>query len=275
MTEPARKQISPVATLELLTVERAKALLLAQAINRTLRERLVEEYARDIENGRWEINGETIKINKAGQMIDGQHRCKAVVSAAKPIWVFVVYDVEDAVSGTIDTGKKRTIGDVLSMRGEGDSQALAAALNVLWMHDAGHLGQADTHRPTHNDLINTLQAYPTVRDSIAVGLFTSRKFRLSRGTSIAFHCLFAAKSKEQADEFYLRLNEGDNLVPSSPIWLLRERLVDQMAHKRKALRSEVQAWIVKAWNAYRSGEQLKILRFNQRGKNVEQFPVIR
>jgi hypothetical protein len=162
------------------------------------------------------------------------------------------------------------------MSGEPNSRLLAATLGVLWLYDTGKLGlRAPLYRPTNNDLQTVFDKYPSVRDSISVGLTINQKFGKISGASLAaFHCLFALKDKAMADEFFQRLVDGEGLTSTSPIHKLREKFIELMSLKRPALISEFRAYVVKAWNAYRSGQQIKILKFTQKGRFKEDFPEI-
>ena len=52
---------------------------------RNRRRDTVTAYAEDMAAGRWKENGETIKFDSEGRLIDGQHRLAAVVKANTPI----------------------------------------------------------------------------------------------------------------------------------------------------------------------------------------------
>ena len=49
----------------------------------------VSIYARDMKNGSWQTNGEAIKFNKRGELVDGQHRLKAIMEADVPVKMLV------------------------------------------------------------------------------------------------------------------------------------------------------------------------------------------
>lgn len=89
------------------------------------------KYAQEILNGRWEINGETISIGWYGNVLSGQHRLIATILAAQlyrenptdyPFWekepylvTIIVFGVseDDKVVNTIDTGRPRSLSDVI------------------------------------------------------------------------------------------------------------------------------------------------------------------
>lgn len=68
-------------------------LLAKNECNRPISRSQVEMELRDIQNGRWIFNGETIKVDGNGCLLDGQHRLMAIKEAGYPsdIKLLVVY----------------------------------------------------------------------------------------------------------------------------------------------------------------------------------------
>jgi len=83
--------------------------------NRTVRQRTVDAYARDMADGRWEQNGVPIIFDKKGVLLDGQHRLWAIFESGIAVKLLVVTGAE---SGTyIDCGVGRNMTDRLVMGG--------------------------------------------------------------------------------------------------------------------------------------------------------------
>ena len=100
--------------------------------NRPLRTSCIERYADIIKRGQWELNGETIKFDTSGTLLDGQHRLSAVILAGMPIKSYVIRDLPRKVFDTLDTGKGRTGADVLSLRGEKQNPRWPAPFACCW-----------------------------------------------------------------------------------------------------------------------------------------------
>ena len=99
-------------SLEYITPEKAKEYLESQAPNRRIKQGLVDKICRDIENGLWKFNGDTICFNNKGQLMDGQHRMKAFVKTNTGHWCLVVKNLHDESNNSKDTGVSRTAGDI-------------------------------------------------------------------------------------------------------------------------------------------------------------------
>jgi len=69
--------------------------------------------ANDITNGNWKdyMPDDAVIMSKEGKMLNGQHRCLAVIKADKPIGVWYEDDVDDALFKYIDGGRARKAAD--------------------------------------------------------------------------------------------------------------------------------------------------------------------
>ena len=89
------------------------------------------------------------------------------------------------------------------------------------------------------------------------------------------HYLAASRDSEKADEFFSSVATGIGLPGStSPAYVLRERLLKDIASKDRLRRKEVAALAIKAWNAEVNGEELLRVNWRASGKNPEQFPTL-
>jgi hypothetical protein len=116
-----------VARVEMVTPERAEQLLALNTINRGISGSVVDKYARDMREGRWRLNGQTIKLTTSGQLLDGQHRLEAVKKARRSFPAIVVEGVPESCLGSLDVGHKRGLGEILRDRGEVNTASLASA----------------------------------------------------------------------------------------------------------------------------------------------------
>lgn len=99
-----------------ITPQMAEEMLTHNIVNRPLALRRVHTYATDMKNGAWELNGESIRFNDKGELIDGQHRLSAIVEANIPIRIYVTKGVDSSVT-LFDRGKARNEADSLIIGG--------------------------------------------------------------------------------------------------------------------------------------------------------------
>ena len=114
-----QKPFSLVETIQ-LTPEMAQGLLdLSKENNfknRNTHSTRIELLANEIRNGNWMDSNDAICIDEEGVLINGYHRCKAVVMANIPIWVTIKRGMLRDTFHSMDTGKKRSVSDVLQTR---------------------------------------------------------------------------------------------------------------------------------------------------------------
>jgi len=241
--------------------------------NRPIREHLVKSFAVDMENGDWDDNGETIKFDESGELIDGQHRLLAIIESNKTVTLLVVWGVKRRAQDTVDTGAKRTFSDVLSLRGEKNAPVLGAIVRKVCMWEDGMtLGKKVIL--SNNILFKTLDKYPWLRD------VATQASNLAAGSgmmaSVAGYCWWAfwQISPEDCKGFFERLNDNANSVKGNPIDSLKRKLNDisKNDHERKS-----DIWMaavtIKAWNKFRDGTNWEVVDFRPGGVNPEKLPV--
>lgn len=213
------------AKVETITPEIAKTMLGENVNNRRISRDNVNLFAREIRNGEWRFNGEAIKFGKDGRLLDGQHRLLAVIAADKPLTTLVIRGLEDETQQTMDSGKTRTLGDVLTLRGEKKSTQLAASR---------------AFRSQSGDML------------------TSSMFASLWWT-------FAHIDTDAANRFFTSLASGANLQADDPILILRNTLMAQPHKAGRSTRDNrvrIAALTIKAWNKWRKGKPLRQLKFS-------------
>ena len=259
------------AELKTITPEWAsKTLAEKNGGNRRLNEAHVARLAKEIKDGRWKVNGDTICLN-GDRLIDGQHRLAAVVKSGMPIQSFVIEGLPSDVFDTKDVGKRRSAADTLGVRGEINTKRLAAALALIDKYMTGRMER--TVEYSNTEIEELLEKYPDARKSVS--MTHPVKGLILPSVLDACHYLFGRKDQSLAAEFVDKVLRGAGLESGSPLYVLRERLVSNSLAKAKLSQTYLMALCVKSWNATRSGAAIKALRWRDTGNAAEQFPVIR
>lgn len=119
------------AKVEKITPKVAEEMLEHNTDNfRKIRRSVVNGYADDILNGRWQLNGETIVFDEDGVLKDGQHRLCGVVETGKTIECLVVRGVSREVD-TYNRGLQRTIHQQVKARGVDCNSTVTAAASII------------------------------------------------------------------------------------------------------------------------------------------------
>lgn len=266
-------------TAEVITVtpEMAHELLGNNPRNRNISSRTTAKLVRAIKNGEWEVNGESIKVDVNGNLIDGQHRLQAIIEADTPIQSLVVSGLPPEAQDTVDIGRPRHLPDILKLNGEVNTTQLASLIRrmmVLERHglNSAMSGSMNEFDITPQEALVWLKSHGWVRDYCYLSAKIGQRTPLVGGVAGTLAVQFDSLSNEDAALFWDKLMEGVGLTERDPVRALRRFFVNVGRGKSKLHQRSLAAVTIKAWNAFRNGEEVQILAFRPGGAKPEQFP---
>jgi hypothetical protein len=260
---------------ETIGPELAAKYLAMNSHNRILNDSRVALLARDIANGNWVFNGESIKFGDDG-LIDGQHRLQAIVESGKPIETVVVRGLSASAQETVDRGAKRTVSDILKINGEKYTAVLAAAIRFVWMIDTyGKPITTPALYPTAKTLTDYLAAHPDLRDSSALGYQANvSTLRLPSSVSAALHYMERRIDPDKADLFWDTLLQND-APKGDPIYALRETALRDLGRPHRMSTTHKAALLIKTWNFWLEGRTgMEHVYWRPAGSGAEGFPTL-
>lgn len=246
--------------------ETAQRYLAWNGQNRKMSKATVDRYAKAMTAGKWVANGETIKMSASGALIDGQHRLQAVVKSGETVPMFVMTGLDHEAFKTIDIGRKRTGGDILSIYspeyGGRNRRVLASTLRLLASFSAnGVFNQASLHTFDHTDMIDVLERNPQIIDSIDYAQNMKDASRLCPVPCLAvLHYLFKRKDPANALKFFYWLDTGLEIEKGNPVAALRSRLLNIRRQSARVDTPLILPYVVRAWQHLREGEECQNLR---------------
>lgn len=268
------KGMSVQFSVERVGPEQARQYLAKTRSSRSVSEAAVRRYAETLERGEWELNGEPIKFDIEGYLVDGQRRLKAVVESGVLMDTLVARGVSEEAREELDTGTRRTVGDALAIKGESRSAVLASALAVLHRYYTGKM-KGTANYPSVKQALSLLEEHPSIRDSLSQGEKLNRTLRAPSGLFAAMHYIFSGIDETAADRFFDQLLSGANLHESHPVLVLRRVLERDALQPRPMPRVRLAALAIKAWNADRENKDVSRLGWVMSGPNAEDFPTAR
>lgn len=273
MIVKSKQHVEVSVELEEITPQIARQLLADNVENqRSRRDAQVERYARDMLQHNWHDNGETIKVDVNGKLIDGQHRMAAVIEAGVAVKMRVARNVPTEALHSIDIGVARRYADLLRLSGEGHSNIKAVFLRRLYLWERGIRTSKGTIAPSPAELDQMLATNrQLIQMAVARGMDTQKYFRpLSAAVAAMSYYLFASISINEADSFFDRLIDGENMDKMHPIMRLRDRLLQPT---RRYTTDEKLAIVIRAWNHYRAGTSAESIVVSPKGAlNDNNFP---
>lgn len=244
--------------------------------NRPYHQSYTSQLASKQGRGEWQINGDSIRFDSNGILRDGQHRLKMVVQTGTPIEVVVVRGINPDAFITMDTGKKRSLADVLSIQGEPQPATLAGALAWVRRYLVGNMFITAV---SHEQHLGILTQHPEIKDSVAFFSNLSKPAGYPGQPTIttACHYLFSRVDPLKANELIEGYVTGLGLAGlRDPIYRLREQVIGYKNSKLKPTPQQMFGLFCFAGNAYLAGRpqaQRFALPLPQRGRiRINGFP---
>lgn len=243
-------------------------LLTMDKIQRPLKKSHVNFLAREMSNGKWGLTGESIKFSEDGTLIDGQHRLHAVKQSGESVRMLVVNGIKVDNYHKMDSGINRSSGDTLSAYGYKNSVTLASVAKFVISYEmAERLNRKNIVRLkiSNDDVINWVKTSGITNRDLLEAQAASKEFRAIRKVEMAaLRYIYRKINKEKADKFWTCLSTGLGLDRKSPVYILRNRLIKDLASLEK-LRGEYRvALINKTWNAFNAGTELGVLKYDRK-----------
>ena len=256
-----------------LTPAYATKLLNGNINNRSVRPRYVKQLAKAIERGEWLLNGDCIRVSSSGRLLDGQHRCLAVITANQSITTFVATGLDDGVFHTIDRGAGRTTGDALHIKGLKNYRDLASVSRLILIYErAGNPfhGNPDDH-PTTKQQLDFLESHPEVAESVDFIRHSPWLTKYITVSVAAFcHYQFTKYDPISCNTFFNSVESGAGLDPMDPQMHLRNRVIeDYLNRKNKISKTYKTALCFKAFKLFLDGAKVKTLRVRTEGDAAE------
>lgn len=255
------------ATIEIVTVAMAKEWLGVNVINRKIKGRHTLRLASALTKDEFEINGDTIRFNINGELIDGQNRLMAIIESGVPLQCIVVRGLPLTAQSTIDHGVPRSTADSLHMSGIKHCTRLAGAINKIasYLKRDRHLRQADSWYISDETKIHFVKMW-----ELESFVLSNRTTSQGRGwfpggvaTAVAFLSSFTL-GNEDSIKYWSDFITGTDLPANTGRNILRQQLARPNVIPPKGM--PIQAFrfylAVEAFNADVSGRKVKRLQIS-------------
>ena len=242
--------------------------------NRIVAQYKVNQHAREMLTGYWKFNGEPIRFNTNGQLLDGQHRLWAVVESKVTINFAIARNLENDTIFVTDVGKARNLSQLLSIMGETDTAKMASAITAhhRWTATSTYNVLGAGLRPTQQELLAVFKSHgqslkkrlrqvARIKKNGSVGLWASIMVVLS------------GIDANDANDFLEKFITVEMLEASHPIMRLRKRVEASRTIRGIMTKEEQAPLILKAWNSYRRGQEVQVLSFRPGGATPDIYPV--
>lgn len=247
----------------LLTPELAAEWLEKNKMNRKLRDKRVNYLATEMAAGRWYLNGGTFVFDTDGMMVDGQHRCHAVIKSGFSYAALVVRDVEPESRISIDDPLRRTFADDLEMNGMGPNAAAKEVLlrRILTWQRYGGLADERHNRVSRAECSQHYEAHAgRIAQAISLSSHYQHRHPMSTtGAAFMAWLLLGVAPEEKVKQFFSVMSIGSQEPNDYVVVRLRnriQRLYDEVLGRKKFAPGSTALqvwWAIKGWNAWVTG----------------------
>ena len=245
--------------VERITPEGAKLLLQQNYNNRPLKAPHVNWLADQMKKGDWRMDGSPIRVAKSGRLLDGQHRLQAIINSNTSQDMLMVYGLDESVFATIDTGKNRTASDTLFIANVKDAPVTAAIVRMILnyeravaMYKLSLKGKASKMPVTNQDILEFSQTVDLSTHIKKAGKWVKAQAIYTKAEYAFFYYVLSSIDNLIADSFLESLASGIGLGATSPIYVLREKLIMWKSKDTPPTGIDRLMLIFKAWNMVRA-----------------------
>lgn len=229
--------------------------------NRTPSRSAIKKYASDMQAGRWSVTGDAIRFDSNGDLIDGQHRLLACLSANTNFESLIISDLPNEVRHQMDLGVRRTPGNILEQMGVAQGTRLAAAITQLISISDG----TDVRgRITTPMIVEICQQHPRLAEAVAIVYggdplvkdgFVGRRSIIGASpahiAAVYYAAAYLLGEKERADEYLSVFKTGIPNYPGDPAHAFRERLLRLRSTGTPLTRGAQLRGLCGSWNQFR------------------------
>lgn len=212
-----------------ITPTLAAEILATRAPNRTANHARVQSYANDMLAGRWQDIHQPIALGPSGELLDGEHRLRAVILADLPVVMWIARGVALDARWAIDQGRARSVGDALKINdGIKHGPKLASWFRVIASFDT----ECKVARVVSPARVRELASrYP---DAIAWALERGPKGKILGRAPVVASLIYAHRVlPEVTARFGTRYATGEAIVSGDPAYALRQSLLSAAVNTRE------------------------------------------
>lgn len=257
--------------VETITPEIADSLLQTNDMNnRNISRNTVDYYTKSMTELKWCLNGSSIVISENGALIDGQHRLLACINSGISFDTFVHRGVKHNAMRTIDTGKPRSDGDLITMEtGYTYPHQLATAIRYASMYTKGSFWSKDNNNlrltldsgEPIDDLMERI-GFPHLHDSVVLCCRVRKgegvKIISPSRLAVIHHVIRNMSNRNIADGFVKKVYSLYGMRKGDPILAFHKTIQNYQEKKVNSSSNNIDLMLlVKAWNKFVEGKEVK------------------
>ena len=264
LLEPATSIETSIVTI---TPEIAQKLLdnTDMRIQRSKNWKHVKFLCKEMLSGNWALNGDAIRQDVDGNIIDGQHRLDACIRSKVSIDTLFVKGLPTQSITTIDIGSRtRKFSDILEMtRKQKFKYASSISSTAKFVNMFNHNRIAVTGSEKHyrsalsgNDFLRWLDENPEIFESVSNSMrMRSNGDKLIKANVFCgLKYIFDKLNLEKSNLFFQQLSDGVGLKSTDTIYTLRKKIISSKTSNTRINHKSLVLMICRCWNAFVKGQ---------------------
>lgn len=238
----------------------ATQLLKNNTINRPVSRANLKRIVMAMRDGEWqEDTGETLKFDKEGNILDGQHRLMAIVESGKSYEFMIIEGLNKSVFDVIDTGKMRSASDSLHILGVKSVVTVSGIIRRYMYLESGKIYNKSNEAAlsSNTKVVNEYQKQPKEWERVTqkASVLNKQSNRLLSKPFIgAWYKYLYDNEPDECEVFFHKLMLGLGLTDQDdPIFLLRNMLLVNKNSDTKLTQFALNAYFIVTWNSSLQG----------------------
>ena len=234
----------------------ARLLLERNEDNRKPNQTDIDSYCRDLKANAWELNGNSVKVDKRGRLIDGQKRLFACIETGKAFDTLLIFNVPS--NRNINTEQHEGAGQ--KMRGLHNPNMIAAVVRMEALYDRDEyvFKTAFKLTPREQELMVRRMGSDVLEN--AARQVSSWPVGVERHSAYAWSYLrfCHVADQELVDQFFEEIR-SEECEPQVRVWLRRmRRAASKDANGSSVLSMYEKTWMIhRCFVAWMGGERIK------------------
>lgn len=248
----------PKARIVAVTPDQAAEWLQCNTHNRPVSQLTLKTLVRAIDNGTFRLSNDAIAFDWDGVMLNGQHRCHAIIETGKTLLMLVVEGLDPKSQYAMGIGKKRAVYEQFGFLGIKGGSGKAALCRALLNYDSKNgWSTSGGVTATYEEIISLAEGDELIDVALSMSNALDGYIKGARTTAIALgYYLILEAWPEKAVEFHERLSYGTELSAGDPILKLRNLLTSGQAKQASAAdRRRMLALFLKSFNNWIEGDK--------------------
>lgn len=222
---------------------------------------------REMKKGNFTFNGDSIRQDTEGNIIDGQHRLTACINSGMKFNTLFIKGLDTEQILTINTGQRiRSNADILEIAHKKKykyANQIAGAVKMIIKLNHNHYnisGAKDTNsHASSTDFLEFCDNNPNIFEFVEteMRIYSNGDKLITPSIYLACKWQIQKLNKHAADKFFQLLSDGIGLKVEHPVFNLRKKLINHKLKKNRFLNTkDMILSIYRVWNAFMNDEIL-------------------